>query len=96
MVIFWKLEKHSPRSNLMKPHALNSSDSSCQIDNRWLNIFQKMLRRIVSKQESSGLWDKYQNVFSANYQSLMPPRYAVSDEKYSMLSFFSKFLVDNS
>lgn len=79
MVIFWKLEKHSPRSNLMKPHALNSSDSSCQIDNRWLNIFQKMLRRIVSKQESSGLWDKYQNVFSANYQSLMPPRYAVSD-----------------
>ena len=38
-----------------------------------------MIRRLFDKQESSLLWLKYQSVFSADYQSLMPPRYAISD-----------------
>ncbi len=38
-----------------------------------------MIRRTLAKQESSAIWQKYQGVFSADYQSLMPPRYAVSD-----------------
>ena len=38
-----------------------------------------MIRRTLAKQESSAIWQKYQDVFSVDYQSLMPPRYAVSD-----------------
>ncbi len=38
-----------------------------------------MIRRLVDKQECTSIWLKYQGVFSADYQSLMPPRYAISD-----------------
>jgi len=48
-------------------------------DNHWLNTFQKMIWRVFSEQERIVIWEKYQHVFSADYQSLMPPRYAISD-----------------
>jgi len=48
-------------------------------DTQWLKVFHKMIRRLFDKQKSETLWLKYQTVFSADYQSLMPPRYAISD-----------------
>lgn len=50
-----------------------------QKDKSWINTFQKMIRRSYSSRECAAIWQKYQDVFSPNYQSLMPPRYAVSD-----------------
>ncbi len=53
--------------------------SDCKSDTQWLKTFHKMIRRLFDKQESETLWLKYQAAFSADYQSLMPPRYAISD-----------------
>ncbi|MCK5190380.1 MAG: NAD-glutamate dehydrogenase, partial [Methylococcales bacterium] len=63
----------------MKLDEKHVSDNYSQIDNRWLSTFHKMIKRTYGKQESIEIWQKYQGVFSADYQSLMPPRYAVSD-----------------
>ena len=63
----------------MKAGSKNTSNHVGNSDNTWLDTFQKMIRRTFSKQESLAIWQKYQAVFSADYQSLMPPRYAVSD-----------------
>lgn len=63
----------------MKLDANHVSDNHSQIDNRWLSTFQKMIKRTYGKQGCIEIWKKYQSVFSADYQSLMPPRYAVSD-----------------
>lgn len=60
----------------MKPQEM---DIFCQIDKKWLNAFQKMIRRTFSEPDSPNIWQKYRSVFSPDYQSLMPPRYAVSD-----------------
>ena len=38
-----------------------------------------MIRRLFNQQQSSVLWLKYQGAFSTEYQSLMSPRYAISD-----------------
>jgi len=51
----------------------------CNGDDSWLKNLHKMIRRLFNKQESALLWLKYQAVFSTDYQSLMPPRYAISD-----------------
>jgi len=63
----------------MKADLKNNSNNFCKSDSRWMNTFQKIIRRYFDKQESLLLWQKYQTVFSADYQSLMPPRYAISD-----------------
>ncbi|NOQ77481.1 MAG: NAD-glutamate dehydrogenase [Methylococcaceae bacterium] len=55
------------------------SNNCCELDNIWKTSLKKMIRRLFEKQKSSSLWLKYQTVFSADYQSLMPPRYAISD-----------------
>ncbi|MFK5949085.1 MAG: NAD-glutamate dehydrogenase, partial [Methylococcales bacterium] len=53
--------------------------SDCKSDTQWTKTFHKMIRHLFDKQEGESLWLKYQAAFSADYQSLMPPRYAISD-----------------
>jgi glutamate dehydrogenase len=64
---------------VIKAGSKNTSNYVANSDLTWLGTFQKMIRRTFAKQESLAIWQKYQAVFSAGYQSLMPPRYAVSD-----------------
>jgi len=58
---------------------MNIIASNCKTDTQWLKTFHKMIRRLFDKPDSETLWLKYQAVFSTDYQSLMPPRYAISD-----------------
>lgn len=53
--------------------------NAADITDQWQSTVHKILNRLYSKQESSYIWQKYQGVFSSNYQNLMPPRYAVND-----------------
>ncbi len=45
----------------------------------WSNRLRKMIRRSFHRQLCTEICEKYLGAFSADYQSLMPPRYAVSD-----------------
>jgi len=51
----------------------------CKADTQWIKAFHKMIRRLFDQQQSKTLWLKYQTVFTADYQSLMSPRYAIID-----------------
>ncbi len=63
----------------MKSYNTNISTSNSQKDKEWIKAFNIMIRRLFSDTENTELWQKYQHVFSTQYQSLMPPRYAISD-----------------
>lgn len=45
----------------------------------WETKFRLLLERNCGKQRGGRLWRKYRTAFSADYQALMPPRYAVKD-----------------
>lgn len=53
--------------------------NTANITGQWHSTVHKILNRLYKEQESSYFWQKYQTVFSSNYQNLMPPRYAVND-----------------
>ncbi|MGR8935693.1 MAG: NAD-glutamate dehydrogenase domain-containing protein, partial [Gammaproteobacteria bacterium] len=45
----------------------------------WELKFRQLLERTFGKQQGGTLGRKYRNAFAADYQALMPPRYAVKD-----------------
>ena len=45
----------------------------------WGVSFKQILQRALGKAQSMTLWQKYQSVFPVDYQTLMPPRYAIRD-----------------
>lgn len=45
----------------------------------WELKFRLLLERKFGKQQGGALWRKYRTAFAADYQTLMPPRYAVKD-----------------
>ncbi len=45
----------------------------------WLSSFRQLAERALGRQAGSQLWQKYATAFPAEYQALVPPRYAIKD-----------------
>lgn len=45
----------------------------------WQDTFKALSIRVLGKQTGGQLWQKYHRLFPADYQTLIPPRYALND-----------------
>ncbi len=45
----------------------------------WPDALKALLERVLGKEKGGQLWRNYHGLFSADYQNLIPPRYALND-----------------